>query len=171
MRRRTKEWAGAAVIAGVVSGVMVLAPEADPYADELAQARETASDFQLEVLADGRISDAELEDAFQQWQDCLHGQGIDPGDGDSPALFGPHAQRCYETTLGTIDQLKWQMDRDPTKKGVMVVVAECLDRNGALPDRFTPADFRGVDETIDAGWGLDMSDPLVMSCFTDPQGH
>ena len=169
MRRRTREWLGAGVIAAVVGGVMVLAPEPDPYAAVLAEARKTASDFQLEVLADGRVTDAEIDRGLARMDDCLRDLGFDPySDGGVP-IAGEDAERCYDTTLATIADLRWRMELDPLNKGLMVVIAECLDRRGLLPDGYEPADFRGKDVMLDDAWGLDFNDTAVMECYSDPR--
>ncbi|KAE8763548.1 hypothetical protein [Georgenia thermotolerans] len=172
MRRRTREWIGAGVIAAVVGGVMVLAPEPDPYVQVLAEARKTASDFQLEVLADGQITDAEIDRGFTQMEDCLRGLGFEPYGEGGTEIAGQDADRCFETTVGTIHELKWRMEMDPENKGIMVVIAECLDRHGVLPDGYEPADFRDKDvmEVMgDPALDFNFNDAVVGQCFTDPR--
>ncbi|GAA1644639.1 hypothetical protein [Georgenia ruanii] len=169
MRRRTREWIGAGVIAAVVGGVMVLAPTPDPYAAVLAEARKTASDFQLEVLADGLITDAEIDRGIAQMEDCLRGLGVEPYGQGGMEIAGQDAERCIQTTVGAIHELKWRMEMDPANKGMMVVIAECLHRHGVLPDRYEPADFRDKDVTVDPALGLDLSDAAVGDCFNDPR--
>jgi hypothetical protein len=163
MRRRGREWLGAGVIAVVVGGVMVLAPE-NPYAEELAQARQVASPFQLEVLSDNRITDEELADARQRWEECQRDPSLVPP-GYEGTTDVPGMDPCYASTLGGLEELAWEMSFDPQHRGPAVVLAECLQRYGLLP-----ADYEVISPDLAEAAGdilvrVDTADDRVRACF------
>ena len=136
MRRRAKEWLGAGVVAVVVGGVMIFAPDT-PYAEELAEARHGASAFQLGVLSDNRITDEEIADARRLWEECLRDKGIDPLWAESMTGL-PAVDECYDSTRGHLEELAWNMKVDPENRGLAVLAAECLQRQGLLPGGYDP---------------------------------
>ncbi|KAE8764090.1 hypothetical protein [Georgenia thermotolerans] len=169
MRRRAKEWLGAGLVAVVVGGVMLLAPETNPYAEELAAARHGASAFQLDVLADRRITDEEIADARRRWRACLRDAGVDPVWAEDKAGF-PVVDECYDSTRGRLEELAWNMKVDPENRGLAVVIAECLQRQGVLP-----ADYDATGPTLEEAVGellqhVDISDDGTRACFLPAAG-
>ena len=163
MRRRAKEWLGAGVVAVVVGGVMILAPDT-PYAEELAEARRGASAFQLGVLSDNRITDEEIADARRLWGECLRDKGIDPLWAEGMTGL-PAVDECYESTRGGLEELAWQMAVDPENRGIAVVVAECLQRYGLLSADYDVTGLSLADAVGELLEHVDMADDAARACF------
>ncbi|WP_152232440.1 hypothetical protein [Georgenia ruanii] len=169
MRRRAKEWLGAGVVAVVVGGVMLFAPDTNPYAAELAEARRGASAFQLEVLADRRITDAEIAEARRRWRACLQDAGVDPDWAEGVSGL-PVVDACYESTRAHLEELAWNMKVDPENRGLAVVIAECLQRQGFLPAGYDPTGLTMEEAVRGLLERVDMSDEDVRACFLPAAG-
>ncbi|MDO5535698.1 MAG: hypothetical protein Q4F65_13745 [Propionibacteriaceae bacterium] len=151
-----------------------------PYASQFDQAyRSSQSDLQRTVLADGRITDAELVAMQDEYRKCMVGAGIlqvnfDVGgsmlvkppddwaeDQVHDVVFG-----CAPTTLNSdLELLYDRMRRSPTTPDTVAVTVECLTRTGLAPAGYTREDWER--DSPDA-YPFDINDPRFAQCTTDP---
>ncbi|MDR1033636.1 MAG: hypothetical protein LBL41_02560 [Bifidobacteriaceae bacterium] len=125
---------------------------ANPYAEEVAELREGATnDMQLEVLADGKITDAEMQELSWIFRECLNeyhipfsfGKDFDIGylaDGND-AEEHKHMQECRDKSVGNLQGLYSEQKMNPTKLDRNELIANCLVRRNLVPDDFTADDY------------------------------
>ncbi|MDR1033760.1 MAG: hypothetical protein LBL41_03205 [Bifidobacteriaceae bacterium] len=127
---------------------------ASPYAEEFAEAREKAtSDIQREILADDKITDAEIEEVVASFKACLneHGISFSMDSRYNPSFSGEHDTdveiKCTESTVGDyLTELYFKIKYNPTKVEENALYASCLVRRGLVPDDFTAEDFKYYDD-------------------------
>ncbi|MDR1033635.1 MAG: hypothetical protein LBL41_02555 [Bifidobacteriaceae bacterium] len=127
---------------------------ANPYEAEFAEAREKAtSDVQLEILKDGKITDAEIEEVVASYKACLNERGISfrMDSRYNPSFSGEHDTtaevECTESTVGyLLTELYFKIKYNPTKVEENALYAACLVRRGLVPDDFTADDFKYYDD-------------------------
>jgi hypothetical protein len=152
------------------------------YEEEFAAANSAAtSDFERSALRDGDISRAEYEEAVQLYVECVQAEGVNIATEDQYGFYvyvttgGDEAteQRamdgCRAGTIEHIEPLYHALTTDPENRGGSVMVTECLQRKGFLPEDYDPADlpsdfengFEGLFEMGDENAGMCFSNPML----------
>jgi hypothetical protein len=127
---------------------------ASPYEAEFAEARENAtSDIQREILADDKITDAEIEEVVASYKACLNKHDISfrMDSRYNPSFDDEHDTtaevECTESTVGyLLTELYFKIKYNPTKVVENELYASCLVRRGLVPDDFTADDFKYYDD-------------------------
>ncbi len=122
-----------------------------PYIAEFEQAKQDAkTDFERDVLADNKVTDAEYDEAFNFFSSCLAGHGyeflldpensggyrinvgIEPKDPtaaqEKAAIDEENINRCDEDTLGSIPWLYFAVRNNPDNENEFQWIADCLVR-------------------------------------------
>lgn len=136
--------------------------DANPYEAEFSSARELAtSDFETKVLADDKISLAEMKEAFDRYGKCLkdrydidlevsfdsHGNIAEHTE-DTPAkdfkTTRENSQECRIGTIAVLEPLYTQVTDNPSHRDRSEVVFECLEKENILPEGFTLEDYKEI---------------------------
>lgn len=134
-------------------------PDSSSWESWIEQARDHAStDFELEVLADGKVTDAEFGEAFTRFADCMATKGFEveqtdykgaysgfsiPANGkDLDAAVADEAVRaCEQGTTLFIEQLYLSMKSNPSGDESSSREFDCLRERGIVPEEFTIDDY------------------------------
>jgi hypothetical protein len=132
------------------------APSSLAYADEFEAARAAAtSEFEQEILLDGRITRSEMDAAKSAYVGCIRAAGltarvINTDDGLwNYEVTGSWNEEFVQTTvvecgIGTIDVIEGLytgMIQNPQKKDVDELTAECLVARGLVTPPFAGGDY------------------------------
>jgi hypothetical protein len=133
-----------------------------PWAVEIQRAYQKASDPTIrEILRDGEVSAAEMEEIRQKQISCLAQLGVEvyelnpDGSGSVRAPQAPgesvdviqqrasdlQMQCDRETGWSDISYLYHEMMRNPDNRDTASLMAECLTRMGLVPDGYTGQDY------------------------------
>ncbi|MEV4736850.1 MULTISPECIES: hypothetical protein [unclassified Microbacterium] len=147
-----------------VAGCAADQSEKDPWAAELASAKDSArSDFEKRVFEDGGISRAEYEEAAQIYIRCLTEAGatvslIEDGgyysyeaSGDLE-LYDSMQDECRVGSMELIEPLYVDQLLNPENISAEERIAKCFIEKGVAPSNFTAQDF--LDLVIDNPDGL-----------------
>lgn len=169
--------AGVAVLALLVAGCAEdTDTETGLYASEFKQAREAATtDFERDILADEKITDAEYQEARERLKSCVAERGFElellvDGGTSIPYSQGEEAAldsailECEATTVVNIEWLYWDVRKNPEKLDFDELSAECLRKTGLVGSDFDGKEF---DETF-SNPQYDTGDPRVSKCINDP---
>ncbi len=151
-----------------------------PWAVEFEQAMDSAtSDLEREILADGKITDAEFKEAAQLYLDCLAGHDVEvklTGTGTSVAYETRDGERydefdpeCRVGSLQYIEPLYVDSSRNPENVDLMDLLADCLVRKGAAEPGFSGRDLN-EEMTTDTKGVIAKSPDVFQACAVDPQG-
>lgn len=147
-----------------------------------ALADPTISDFQRQVLADYRVTDAEYQVARQKFAQCMADAGwlvtfpnpdggfsVDaaPGSGKDPADPFADVDRCQATTLNYVEQVYLGMRDNPGGVPAAQQIRDCFKRNG-VPDGAGMSD--DAFERMIADPNYHASTPAGKLCYWDPTG-
>ncbi len=194
VRRSPRAIALLAVMTFALSGCSDDALDANPYAEDMAAAREGAvSDFEREAFADGALTREEYQRAHELWLLCME-QTFPPDGGRAVSLilgenglyqygatgfdledeefYDSVHESCAEGTIATIAPLYGSMTVNPAKLDVADLLAECLVRTGTVPEWYTAENLRadmGSAENGDAVTGLDLESEGFRTCVANPQ--
>jgi hypothetical protein len=154
----------------------------NPYAEEFAQERERATnDMQLEVLADDKITEAEVKELTELYTVCLHDAGIgasvdkfyqvsttfdygitranestispDVVNARKDALYKKERE-CSRATIGGVGTLYSEIALNPTNVEYDELYAQCLVRRGIVPDDFTTEDWKYYQKRLEEEYVL-----------------
>ncbi len=138
--------------------------EDNPYKEDFDLALQNAtSEFEREVLKDGVITKAEYDEAMNRYVDCVrdHGISISSTDdygmhtfavsGDLDAYENEVEPLCSTGLTIHIAPMYYDITRDPQRRGILKVAAECLVRSGQVEAPFTGEDVFNLStsETLD----------------------
>ncbi|MGC4192828.1 MAG: hypothetical protein QM589_16915 [Thermomicrobiales bacterium] len=171
----------------------------DAYADEFADAREEAtSDFERDVLADGRITQAEYDEAVQHFATCLRGDPgfevtiapdplipgaaiyrIDGGPDVPPEVRMRIVESCAEGTIAIVEPLFIATIVNPEHADFDEMVLACLHDGGLVATDFDEADLAALREAassetarinpnITSGINTPAPDKAVAACLVNP---
>jgi hypothetical protein len=126
----------------------------NPYAEEFAEARENATnDMQLEILADDKITDVEVEEVVASYKACMNERSIiyRMSSHYEPSFDGEYdiegEMECRKNTVGDyLTELYFKVKFNPAKVEENALYASCLVRRGLAPDDFTADDFKYYDD-------------------------
>lgn len=151
--RRTLSAVALIAAALSVAGCAAADSAQDPWAAELASAKENAqSDFEKRVFEDGKISRAEYEEAAQMYIGCLTEGGasvslIDEGgyysyeaSGDLE-LYDSIQDECRKGNMELVEPLYVDQLLNPENISAEERIATCFIENGVAPSNFTGQDF------------------------------
>lgn len=190
-RRSVMRRCGSAIIAGALMLVAACGgadgpsvPDG-PYRAQIIQAQQEAtSDFQRQVLSDGKITKAEYDEAVHRYVKCFTDQGVDVtaydnGGGyyqygvpsDENGKFQQLSDSCAKGTVALIEDLYIQMLTNPSGGDIDDAVAACLIRKHLVDNTFTGAELKQLQAADPRGKNLpyDQNDPDAMACETNPQ--
>lgn len=133
-------------------------PAVSPYAAEFEQAiAQSKSDYVRQILADGQITTAEIQDARQHMIACLEQAGMSATYetdeygrqnltfAEEPSLAEEAAELACDTQwMSSIDSLYNQTTLNPKNEDWDELVAACLVRKGLVPAGFTAQDYKDL---------------------------
>jgi hypothetical protein len=163
-----------AVLAGCSPSGPESAENGDPWAAELAVARQNAtSDFERQALADGKISQTEYDEAYQRWLDCMR-QAFPPETSGFQITLVRQDSGAYETEVGPFSDAKpapkdletttescrrgttmvvaglyTSMKINPENRPLLQLIVDCLKRHEIVPQTYTTENLQ-ADQTRDA---------------------
>ena len=157
-------------------------PEAaeGPWADEFEQAiRDAQTQFEKDILADGRITDAEFSEATAKYLDCMESAGVPVeivGSGAAMTFqttdnagFDAHDPTCQTGTIQLLSPLYVGINQNPNNDDIMQLVADCLVEAGVAPKSY---DASALEREISENSGVPVANPEVLSaCANDPGGR
>ncbi|XBH22605.1 hypothetical protein V5R04_05120 [Jonesiaceae bacterium BS-20] len=123
-----------------------------PYLAEFDEARAKANDFQLAILEDNLITEAEFLEAQDRYMSCMAergftvvSNGINSGytlmyDWNDPTASAADVY-CNQSNFGPIDSLFFLVRDNPNKENMPDVYARCLVKAGVAPAGFTGSDL------------------------------
>jgi hypothetical protein len=156
-----------------------------PWADDFARALAAhPSPYEREILADGRVTSAELEDAHSHVERCLRDSGLtieyfpDGGfqtgavDGKYPDDFfersDPVLRACEKRYDEYVTMLFQETRRNPEKRDEAEITVACLRKAGVVGKDYSERQWRKEDESGEYSFpGLD---PRAQQCRLDPLG-
>lgn len=146
-----------------------------PWASEIEVAyTRSNNNFIRQILADGIITDAEFSEARSRVKDCMAEAGFEGWwqqgqlgdwswtiDGRGSAAHDEASGRCFSMWLGDIHWLYQDMRFNPNNEEMSPLIAQCLVRNGLVPEGFTGHDWDEFERAnlFDYGEG----------CYPDPE--
>jgi hypothetical protein len=185
--RTTIKYAGALLVAlglgTACSGGSSVNPSTNPtgpYAAEIKQAMTSATtDFERQVLQDGKITRAEYEEAVSRYLACTEAHGVKMSKNLNPAGYYTYAQpgmpdknpwimKCGEGTSLYIGSLYISMLRNPGHLNEADVMAECLVRKHLAPAGYQGKDLSKDQGTSFKGAPFSDTDPRYGECFDNP---
>lgn len=143
---------------------------------EDALTSEQTPQFQKDILIDGVITDAELDEARNRFKTCFEDQGYDValipgsynigdgGTGDPPALVEAAFDDCQSKFVMAVEPLHNAMLTNPDNVEWRLNIVSCLKRHNLVDATFT---VEQVDESFDSGEGIVWSD--THDCLRNPQ--
>jgi hypothetical protein len=148
-----------------------------PYAAEFKAAEAAAtSDFEREVLRDGKITQQEFDEASQRFIDCASQRGVtvtqlsEGGRFSGWSVTGPNKDEvfasCQIGTVTLIEPLYNDILRNPKHLDINELESACLRRAGLAPPSYTAADYRRDAEA--STFPFSMEDPAFDRCMRDP---
>jgi len=176
------------VLAGLLASSIVGctaqgAPEVDqsnPYAAEISDAYGRAtSDFERDVLRDGKIERSEYEESIQRYLDCMHTAGADISTQDQTGYYiyvTPAAEQeeidqidltCTPGTRAVIEPLYVSMLTNPGNEDFDEIVAQCMNRHELADHEVTAEEIRRYLEEA-AEPPFDADDPKSGECIANP---
>lgn len=122
------------------------------YQADIENLRLIANDFQLAVLEDGHISDAEYLEAQDRYVSCMAERGITVFGGgltegfsqpyEANDVTGANAEDdCSNSSYGLFDSLYKDMRKNPEKKDFLEIYVQCLVEQEVAPFGFTSGDY------------------------------
>lgn len=169
--------AALALLAGCGDGASL-----SEHDETLELAREMAhSEFQREILADGVVTRAELDEATTRLGECLAAFGIDmevveeygvrtglvltfPGRDTMDA----EVDDCFNTYMGMLDTYYTVTHvTNPNDENPDQLMVDCFIRHGLVQDSFTVADLHEWEEAGDAR-EPSYDDEVVLLCSINP---
>lgn len=161
-----------------------------PWASVFAHEYEaTTSDFARQVLADGKITEAERAAVIERFSDCLTQNGLtlkeyrvdgsfqidinDRAEEDDPSKA--KMPGCRDTSgINTIDLLYQDMRKNPENRNKSEIMVECLLKAEAVSEGYTVADFDREDPSgkvtlLRPELKETAKDPVLL-CEKDPLG-
>ncbi|SEH69373.1 MULTISPECIES: hypothetical protein [unclassified Leifsonia] len=153
-----------------------------PFANEFAEAyKNSTSDFQREVLADGVVDKAELSEAQRRWVSCMTGRGFtatvsygNPGSysvkariGYTQDSAGTVVGECGVETTDYIEALYAEVIQNPTNKDYATLMVDCYRRLGVVGNDYTPERFDQESKT--GVYSFNRNDHRVDRCNLNPQ--
>ena len=148
-----------------------------PYSADIQQAKaKTTSDFQRQVLADGKITRAEYEEAVDRYVSCMNSHGAEISKTLNSAGYYYYSQpgvaspsswttKCADDSTGFVESLYVQMLRNPNHIDENELMAQCLVRS-----RLAPAGYTGKKYAEDqkAAFPFSADDPRFNACLDNP---
>lgn len=129
-------------------------PDSSSWESWIEQARDHAStDFELEVLADGKVTDAEFGETFVRFADCMATEGFEVERTDYKGVYSGFfvsengkdpeeaVRSCEKGTTEFIDLLYIGMKNNPTGDESASPEFDCLRERGIVPEDFTIDDY------------------------------
>ncbi|OIH98250.1 hypothetical protein BIU92_14465 [Curtobacterium sp. MCBA15_003] len=182
----TSGCAAAPVIPGHASSSRTASLEhAGPWADEFRSALDHGvSDSEASMLADGKVTAAELEEAHEGVRRCLADSGLgieyDPDGGFSlPSLDGKYPNDYFERSDPVLRACEKRYDeyvtflfeqtrRNPERLDEAEITVPCLQRAGLVGRGYTEEQWRKDydDDTLPFDW----MDEKARQCQLDPLG-
>lgn len=159
--------------------------DTDPYAAEIkAAARGARSEFERQVMSDGKITRREYEETVQRAVTCARDRGVEVNVitryginqyeviGDEEGVF----DQCSDTYLGVIEALYSSTVMNPQKEDIFDLTAECLRKSGLADESFTGEDFKSIvipggtdgSRGVSGAFPFDESDPRFEACSINP---
>lgn len=193
LKKYVRSGIAGAILLFVVTGCSTgesdsLSPE-ELFAQDIKVAGEQAtSDFEKDVLADGKIEQAEYAEAWQRYISCMQENGF-----PNTTLVGPDADGLYsEQTTSTgsangddvdanmsasydcatgttllIAEIYKQQSVNPQHLTFEDAVVDCLIAEGLVDSDYTAEDLNREGKASGER-SYDMSDPKSNACFADP---
>ncbi|QBE48023.1 hypothetical protein [Leucobacter triazinivorans] len=162
------------------------APEFDgPWASTFSSMYERAgSDFERQVLSDGKVTDQEYAETLDRFTECLSAYGhydIDFGDDGGFTFNSPkgsnddegvaQVEQCSkESGEGGINALYHWMKRNPENLDESTIMAACLVRKGAVDPSYSATDFDQNQAVEDFPYLSGHGRNDLVECSTDPLG-
>ncbi|WP_435299308.1 hypothetical protein [Timonella sp. A28] len=154
---------------GIVTGCAEPHADVNPYEAEFTQAMAAAeTDFERSVLQDGKITQAEIDEAHDLYGQCLNENGLDftrdnnggmqivtretePEDAEQAENFSNKYMKiiaeCGRGTIDIISDLDARMRINPLKEDYATIVVECFIRTGLRDSNYTVEDFENEDDS------------------------
>jgi len=150
------------LLVGVLAGLVSCSspePESSPWESWIEEARRSATtDFEREVLADGKVTDAELGEAFSRFTECMAAQGFTVEQTDYKGVYSGFfvaangkdpdkaVTACDKGTMLLIEPLYHGMKNNPTGDDSSSRELDCLKERGLVPETFTVEDYAAASE-------------------------
>jgi hypothetical protein len=159
--------------------------DAGPWKDDFREAlAQGVSDYEAEVLGDGRVTAAELEDAHGRVRSCLADSGLDinydpDGGFELLARSGQYPDRFFERSDPVLRACEQRYDeyvtmlfqetrRNPEKQDEAKITVACLRRAGIVGKGYTERKWQS--EYDHGTFSFNDSDPRAQQCDLDPLG-
>lgn len=175
--------AGTAGAPGPTAAVAIDRAAAGPWADDFAEAATGLSEFQSRIIADGRITAAELEEAQARMGACMEDLGHTfttsedgrsqsvplPGhEGDDVDTVNGYKLRCSAVYDTTITSLFTEIRRNPERRDEAEISVACLRAAGLVGKGYTERQWRAeYDEGV---FSFDEWSADAVQCREDPLG-
>jgi hypothetical protein len=175
--------AGAGGTPGPDASVAVDHAAAGPWADDFADAATGLSEFQSRIIADGRITAAELEEAQARMSACMEDLGHSfstsedgrsesvplPGhEGDDVDTVNGYMLRCSAVYDSTITYLFNEIRRNPEKRDEAEISVACLRAAGLVGKGYKERQWRA--EYDEGDFSFDEWSADAVPCREDPLG-
>ncbi|MFT3889537.1 MAG: hypothetical protein QM713_15440 [Arachnia sp.] len=165
------------IVLAAISGCAQAAPDS-PWGDIVADVRDrVTSELHREILADGTVSDAEFNEAFKLFSDCLSSNGFVverqqykgmysgffvPGDREVP---GDVLDSCYAETLEHVEAMYFDMRRNPNNEDALAVELACLKRSGLVQEEYSMSDYASDLGGDPEDLPFDLDSEAALDCF------
>jgi hypothetical protein len=158
------------------------------WSAEFDQARSrTTSSLDRKILADGKVTDAELSEAKSAFSTCMAGKGYQVEWADASEEFSVShqgtaspdraamdaqetaVQGCDASSAAQSVSLYYRIHRNPAHRDEREIMAACLVRAGVVPAGYTGADYERDLMASPTPEYLDGADGV--RCLRDPLGR